>query len=197
MAAWARVSIPLALLALALAHGCLSSRPTRLYLLTPVRQGARDCPPGPRVSIGVSPAELPKYLNRPQIVARAGPGELSLSELDQWAEPLGEGLSRVVARNLEGLVCAEVFPLSGAGTLETDYRVGLVVLSLDGSPDGEAVLDARWFVFGRGGTEPLFTREARFTREVPGPGRDDLVSAWSTLAACLSRDIAGFFLPAP
>lgn len=189
-----RILVPAVLIALAAAPGCLSSKPTRLYLLSASMPPgeARDCPGGPHLIVGVGPARLPAYLDRPQLVTRAGPNELRLSELDEWAEPLGENLSRVVARNLEGLLCAVAFPLSVSGPGEADCRVAIEVIRFDGAPGGEAVLEARWSVYGAGGGKPLSTREARHSLQVQGRSPEDLVAAFSSLAASLSRDIAGF-----
>jgi len=124
---------------------------------------------------------------------QCGPNEVELSELDHWAEPLGENMSRVLAQNLESLLCAETTLLAAPGQGQTDYRVTLEVARLDGSPGGEAVLDARWSVFPNGEETPLATREARFSLPVPQGGHGELVSVYSSLLAMLSREVAGFF----
>jgi uncharacterized protein len=187
--------IPALCLCLVLVHGGLASHPTKLSLLsaTPPAQGAKDCPRGPRYTIGVSPARLPKYLDRPQIMTRKGPNELRLSEVDEWAEPLGENLSRVVAQDLKTLVCGRVVSLAGAGPGDADYRVAIDVITFDGTPGGEVTLDAQWTVYGRSGGTPLFFREEKLRQKVHGRSYDDLVTASSALAASLSREIAGFF----
>jgi uncharacterized protein len=191
--------IPVLCLALALTPGCMASQPTKFYLLSPAPspQAAGGCPRDPRITIGICPASLPKYLDRPQIMTRAGPHELRLSELDQWAEPLGDNISRVIAQDLKGLVCAKAIPLAGAGPGETDYRVALKVIRFDGAPGGEAVLEAQWFVFRQGEGTPLCIRESRFTQRVSGSSPEALVKACSSLVASLSSDIAAFFRSIP
>jgi uncharacterized protein len=176
-------------------HGCMASQPTKFYLLSPAgNPGAlQECPGGTPVTIGVGPARLAKYLDRPQIMTREGPNEVRLSELDHWAEPLGDNLSSVLAQNLESLLCAEATSLAHPGQGQTDYRVMLEVIRFDGSPGGEAVLDARWSVFAGAEEKPLFSKEARFALPVPGHEHEALVSVYSSLVAMLSSEVAGFF----
>ncbi|MFW6242141.1 MAG: PqiC family protein, partial [Thermodesulfobacteriota bacterium] len=62
---------------------CGRSLPTRFYLLTPQKTGPGAAPTaGP--SVGVGPVELPDYLDRPQILTRAGEHEIHFAEFDQW-----------------------------------------------------------------------------------------------------------------
>lgn len=53
-------------------------------------------------AIAINRPSLPNYLDRQQLVTRTG-GELMLSKLDLWAEPLDAAISRVTASNLSRL----------------------------------------------------------------------------------------------
>ncbi len=62
--------------------GCTVTPPSRFYILTPLdslaagkkTRGAQNTP-----IIGIGPVELPGYLDRPQIVTRAGGNQLNLA----------------------------------------------------------------------------------------------------------------------
>ncbi|MCK7492219.1 MAG: PqiC family protein [Comamonadaceae bacterium] len=50
---------------------------------------------------------LPDYLDRLQVVTRTPSGELAVSDTQRWAEPLQEGLIRVLDENLSALLGTE------------------------------------------------------------------------------------------
>ena len=79
-----------------------TSTPSRFYVLSSLSASetiaATAATQGP--VIGVGPITLPKYLDRPQIVTRAGSNQLALAEFDRWAEPLQDNVARVLAENL-------------------------------------------------------------------------------------------------
>lgn len=55
-----------------------------------------------RPSLGIKRPSIPSYLDRQQWVTRQG-GQLMVSRLDLWGEPLDAGISRVMASNLSRL----------------------------------------------------------------------------------------------
>jgi len=173
--------------------GCGSTEPSRFYLLEPI--------PDPEVSeqseergllVGVGPVELPKYLDRTQIVIRANRNELRLAEFDRWAEPLEDNLLRILAENLSILLPTNrvvSFPLKGRDTV--DYRVQVQLIRFEGGPAGSVTLNARWTILGEGGNKPLLVRKSFITR--PAGEKDnfvELVAAKSLALADLSRGIA-------
>jgi uncharacterized protein len=180
---------------LTLSIGCSSSPPTRFYLLNSMGGPAKEAQPsiGDRCfTIGVGPVKLADYLDRQQIVTRAGSNELRLAEFDKWAEPLDRNFSRVMAENLSSLLCTKtimVFPWSGSVPIE--YRVEVEILHLDGKPGESATLEAQWFVFGGGDTKKLLVaKRSSFTEPSGGQDYQSLVSAQSRTVAALTREIA-------
>lgn len=83
---WSPTSVALAT-CLALT-GCADSQPTRFYTLSPLAAALGSTPPTllPDVTVGVGPVTLPPYLDRPQLVTRAGGNRVVLAEFDSWAE---------------------------------------------------------------------------------------------------------------
>jgi hypothetical protein len=171
-----------------LAAGCASSPSTGLYLLAALPQAA-PAQPFPD-SLGIGPVTLPDYLDRLQVVARGASGELAVSDTERWAEPLHEGLARVLDRNLAALLATQRivrFPWPAAAA--PDLQVSVEVLRFETGPDASLRLEARWQARARGGE---FAVEPRLTRiEVPaGSGTGERVRAHSEAASRLAREIA-------
>ena len=176
--------------------GCLwrATQPTQFYVLTSLSEDHRATPmPGDRrdLGIGVGPVELPRYLDRPQMVIRMSGNALAMAEFDQWAEPLQESVIRILAENLSLLLATDyvaTFPWPRAARLE--YQVTVNVTQFEAGPDGEVRLAARWAVFEAGGKEELLRNT--FTVRLPLESSDyaTIVRTMSQSLAALSQDIA-------
>ena len=181
--------VSLCLLAMA---GCGGrSVPTHFYLLAP--QGKVPSPAagdGNAMTIGVGPARLPPYLDRPQIVTRKSQDEIGLSEFELWGEPLTDGVARAIAEDLRALLpSARVALFPWVGPRVVQYQVLVDVVRFDGSPGGPVALEASWRILGEDRKD---VREGQFTHSEPTrePGYVALVGAMSRSLGALSREIA-------
>ncbi|MGZ9256206.1 MAG: PqiC family protein, partial [Candidatus Binatia bacterium] len=75
--------------------GCMNfspmSDPSRFFMLNPLPQSEQSRPDTDKVNslfLGIGPIRFPAYLDRDQIVTRAGQNRFDVSENDRWAEPL-------------------------------------------------------------------------------------------------------------
>ena len=175
------------------AAGCAGSAdPTRFYVLAPADPAgdARARPASERdLRIGIRSVELPRYLERPQIVTRASATRLEVADFHQWGAPLRQAVPMILAENLSRLVPTEqvmVFPWGRA--FAPDAQVIVEISRLEGAVGGESVLAARWRILSRSGEE-VTMGTARLT-EPSGPDYESLVTAQSRLVGALSRDIA-------
>ena len=188
-----KVVISAALVAtLLLLNGCSSSEPPRFYLLNPLSEGAGLEPPAsePCISLGIGPVRLPEYLDRPQIVTRATRNELTLAQLDRWAEPLSDTFPRVLAQNLSRLVCTKmvsVYPWRPS--IPHDWRLDVAVIRMDGILGEEVVLETWWSVSGGPENKVLATRRSRLTEPVQGKDYEAFVDAHSRAIGSLCHDI--------
>jgi uncharacterized lipoprotein YmbA len=178
---------------LLLLGGC-AGQPTRFYILSPLPGTEAASPatsPGHGPAIGIGPVTLPRYLDRPQIVTRAGPYQLQLGEYDRWAEPLETNFSRAFAENLSLLMATDQVAIHPwpRGT-PIDYQVSIEVAHFVGQRDGESVLVANWTLFRGEGQEALVSRKSRYSTPVAGEAYEAMVAAMSQTVADLSRDIA-------
>jgi uncharacterized lipoprotein YmbA len=173
-----------------LAAGCAKGPPPTFYILDAT---ASDALVGVErgVSVGVEPIELPAHLNRPQIVTRATDHRLALSEFNQWAEPLKNSISRVIAINLSNsLESNRIFVIPRRKRATYDFQVSIDIARFDGELGEGAVLGARWTISGKDGREPLLTQVTMVYEKAEGSGYDALVAAQSRCLERMSQEIA-------
>jgi uncharacterized lipoprotein YmbA len=172
--------------------GCLaSSPPSRFYLLSPL--SSPESLPGTRSesALGVGPVALPEYLNRTQIVTRAGEHQLQLAEFDRWAEPLARSFTRVLVMNLSTLLATDRIALHPWNrSTPIDYQVIVDVARFDAGEDGTASLLARWSIVDGAAREILHVRKSTFSEPVDSEGYQATVASMSRLVEALSLEIA-------
>ncbi|WP_242342836.1 PqiC family protein [Anaeromyxobacter terrae] len=188
-----RRAIALALAApLALVAGCLTlgprSEPARWYVLEAEASAPGSTRP-PMPVLGVGPVRLPAYLDRPEIVTRAGPARVEVASADRWAAPLDVLFTGVLAEDLRAAVPArEVLGWPWPVSASPEWSVSVEVLRFEGEPDGSAVLEARWAVRRGGALAKQGVTTARERGAAPGVAAT--VAALSRAIGALARDIA-------
>src|SRR5262249_6651652 len=169
--------------------GCAVSDPTQYYFLgqTATRSStarsveSRASAPGPRargagtdnVGIGVGPVIMPGYLDRTQIVTRGGPDRVQLATFHRWAEPLDNGIARILADEIGARVPTDrivTFPWRGVVARVIQYQVVVAGDRFDGTLGGGVTLHARWRELG---TERARGAVSRSTSHEPGWGTRD------------------------
>ncbi len=171
-----------------LAAGCASSPPTGLYLLAAQPQPA-PAQPFPD-SLGIGPVDLPDYLDRLQIMTRGASGEIAVSDTERWAEPLHEGLARILGENLAALLGTQrIVRFPWPASLAPDVQVAVEVLRFETGPGARLSLEARWSVRARYGEIAVEPRLARI-EVAAGGGAGAHVRAHSEAASRLAREIA-------
>jgi len=173
--------------------GCADTPPTRFYTLSPLEDAPGGTPPAnlPELTVGVGPVTLPPYLDRPQLVTRAGGNRMVLADFDSWVEPLQGMFTRVLGENLALLLGTDdVLLLPQNRDFALDRQVEVDVTRFDVDNAGNAVLDAKWWVYGRNGDKLL--RSGRSTISEPAKA-DDYTAAAGALSDALgamSQEIA-------
>lgn len=164
------------------------------YLLQPITAGeqAGGSPPvANALAIGVGPVVIPEYLDRPNIVTRTGENEVSIADFDQWAEPFGRHVPRVLMENLVvELGTDRVVAFPRTVSIPIDYQVAVNVVRFDAVPAQEAVLFARWALFSGGEGKEIVARASRLQEPLADGGYPALVAAQSRLLGRLSGEIA-------
>jgi uncharacterized lipoprotein YmbA len=182
---------------------CAVSDTTQYYTLDQAAAGGAQSKAGagtPRssvagtgdVGIGVGPVSMPNYLDRTQIVTRTASDQVELSTFHRWAEPLEDGIARILAEQIGASVPTErivMFPWRGVVARAIQYQVVVVVLRLDGRPGGNITLDARWRILGKDGEELAF-RRSTLVETAAGPGYEPMVAAMSRALVILGQEVA-------
>jgi uncharacterized lipoprotein YmbA len=184
------------LLLVPLAIGCAETLPPpNLHVLSSL---SRDTASGPGSAVasrgpvvGVEQANIPEYLDRPEIVVRTSANSLELTRGDRWGQRLQGDITRVVADNLRGLLPSDnVFVLPLRRREPVAVTVAVDVTSFERDASGSVVLNAYWSVLdGQTEAERAGAR-ARYSEPVEGEGVEATVTAMNRALTALSRDIA-------
>lgn len=192
----AALALP-ALLGLA---GCFgTSPPSRFYVLSgnPGEPGV-STGAAPSGILGVMPARVAAYLDRPQIVTFDGQNGLVLDEFNRWAEPLSAGVARVMALDLAALLPGwRVLPQPWDPTVPLRLQLVVQVDAFGWDTAGEARLDASWALLTSYAQPAVARGRTRVTRKLPRPNVDAGVATASALLEEMSREIAAAVRAAP
>ncbi|MBF0188596.1 MAG: membrane integrity-associated transporter subunit PqiC [Magnetococcales bacterium] len=201
--------------------GCLapSSQATRFYVLTPLADSsaihiARSTTRAQPISLEIRSLHLPQYLDRPQIVTRAGPNQLTLAEYDQWGGNLRKNMGRTLVKNLSSLLETPDVAMAPRRPPSTvfRYRLDIEVLAYELNAEGTTTLSVLWRLFQGPRREIIQTRLSRYdsddsqqhsmngsaelTMQEVGVKQTNLrdyaaiVAAMSRVLAAFSRDVA-------
>lgn len=178
--------LPLLLLAPALT-GCLTPEPApKLYVLDPVVPVAAN---QTRVSLAVAPAQVPEYLDRPELIVRTGPNEVKTVDGERWAERLPLTLARGLADNLARALGRPVplTPTDRPGTAP-DYELFLTVTRLDIDPAGRSVsLEGTWSLLDTDARKELQAAAFSQRESFGGTGLTGAVTALNRAIAAVSQ----------
>jgi len=142
---WTNPAILLLTLVLA---GCGSTPSSNYYVLS---KGDLPLPTTREPSLGIGPVEIPEYLNRNGLVYRRDSHQLQIAQFERWAEPLDEGIARIVGLNLAGLLDTQSLRTYPWHSLHApQYGVKLKVMSLDADLQ-HASLVVEWLLHKPGG----------------------------------------------
>ncbi|MGD9291057.1 MAG: PqiC family protein, partial [Desulfobacterales bacterium] len=188
------VAIMICWLALA---GCLggASAPTSFYMLSslsPSQGATATANADADTRIGLATVVVPEYLNRNEIVVNLDDTVYRLAEFNQWAEPLSDNLTRVLAENLTNLLQTDTISvfLSSDSSVQPDYRLEVDVVRLDGNLAEQVTLVAQWALLGAEEEDLIVMRRSQYQEPAMDNTYKALVLAKSQTIDKLSRDIA-------
>ena len=139
--------------------------------------------------IGVGPLEIPRLLNRPQIVSRKNSAEVIMSEKHQWGGSYKEELIQTLTDNLSSLLKTEnveTFPWKFS--FKPTYQVRVNIERFDGQVGQSVTLKARWRLLKN--NKEILVKRAVIETAVKGKSYTDYIKAHSQTLATLSKQIA-------
>lgn len=178
-----------ALLLLGLLAGCGSSPTINYYVLSAHKDSA---PAGVAPSLGVGPIEVPEYLHRDNLVTHREGNRLMVAASDRWAEPLVDGIQRVLAVNLAGLLNTQSIRSHPWHRQQApDYGIRVNLLGLDAG-EGAATLIAEWEVYRPVDNTVVVRRLSRLSQPLAdgAAGSEQIAATYSALLFDLSELIA-------
>jgi hypothetical protein len=177
----------------ALAAGCLGGPTVEPQYFTLTSTAAQDGAPlaaRPELGLVLGQVDLPRYLDRSELVTRSGAHGLRVWNLQRWGGSLRTDVQRVVADDLSHLLgTSRIAVYPAEARFPVSYRVLLEILELGGAPGHPVVLHARWTIAGPDG---LALAVGATTLEQP-PASDswaDYVSAHRIALGTVTREIA-------
>ncbi|MBW2411406.1 MAG: membrane integrity-associated transporter subunit PqiC [Deltaproteobacteria bacterium] len=187
--------IVISIIAIALLNGCrTSSPPVEFYTLMPVIDASEEKTEAnvrENLSVGVGPMEMPKSIDRPQLVTRSAPNVLSVDEFHRWAGSLREDFIRALTANLAVLLKTDqITAYPWENYFLPDYRIFLDVHRFDGELGNQMVLDITCTITDREGRRALYVHKSRIEEPLPDTDFGTLVSAKNKTIATLSRQLA-------
>ncbi len=98
-----------------------------------------------KLSIGIGPVDIPRLLNRPQIVSRKDNTEIIIAEKHQWGGSYKEELIKALTDNFSSLLKTErIEEYPWKSSFKPNYQVRINIESFDGQIGKSVVLNARW-----------------------------------------------------
>ena len=183
----------LAILVAGFATGCLGgATPEPEYFTLSAAAGPEATPVAGRPQLGLvlGQVELPRYLDRSELVTRSGPHRLLVWNAERWGGSLRSDVQRVVADDLShllGTTRIAVYP--SEARFPVNCRVLLELLELGGAPGQPVALRARWTLAGADG-RALAVGETNVQQPVASDSWEDYVAAQRAALGAVTREIA-------
>lgn len=141
--------------------------------------------------LALGPIDLPEYLDRPQIVSRAGGNRLIVDEFNRWGGRLDQEIGRELTRWLgQRLGTRQVYAYPSRIAARIDYRVALEVRRFDGVLGGDVELDVTWAIIDESTAAVARTGHSAYRLTAASPGYDVYADVLGRLLARLGEDIA-------
>ncbi|AZG36326.1 MULTISPECIES: PqiC family protein [Shewanella] len=176
------------LLALSLLFGCQSSPTKQYFVLTAIPSQIEAGSTRLDRDIGIGPVEIAEYLNFTQVVYQREDGSLQRFTNSYWAEPLDQGISRVIRLNLSqgdrsrNLI---LFPWRADNRPQYSIKIKIISLNRDGV---NARMNANWELIDIPSNRHIERQHFAATTEA-GSTAAELVNAYSYLLAQLAQEI--------
>lgn len=142
-------------------------------------------------AVAVSEVKIPDFLNRPQIVTQDKDHQLRFAQFHRWAEPLNEGLTRVVKDNISRILPrAKIVGYPLDFPTEMIFRLDMQVTRFEIDLSGDLHLVVQWAVVDVGYPKNTVLRRSEFRLPVENGNYSGAVKALSAVCASLSGQIS-------
>ena len=176
----------LAALVAVITAGCASA-PSKFYTLNSAAVG--DGKTEANYAVAVGPVAIPAEVDRPQFTIQMTRNRVAIDEFNRWAEPLNEGVARVIAADLATLLGTPRVTAVSLANLDPAYRVAVDIQRFESNPGKLVRRDAMWVV-RKPGNGFSVSGHTVASEPVTDNSFDALAAAHSRALAKISTDIA-------
>jgi len=141
------------------------------------------------LKIGVGPIEIPRLLNRPQIISRKSDTEIQMSESHQWGGSFKEELIQSITDNLSSILKTdniEQYPWKFS--FRPKYQIRINIERFDGQVSKNILLKARWRLIKN--NKEILVKRSVISTPVSGNSYAAYVKAQSKTLIALSKQIS-------
>lgn len=172
-----------------LLSGCLlgTSQNPSFYTMTAIPGAAVS--DSYNASVGVNRIQLPKYMERPQIVTQNNKSaQVNVSEFNRWVENPSVLATRALTADLSTLLPAAQIAQSNLKAGKSDQTVTVEIVQLNAVLGKQVEVTAWCTIKDKAGT--VLSRQKIEHIVSVGKSYDELAQAYSQMLADVSRDIA-------
>jgi len=178
-------------LMLILLSGCVGLKIDRHYLLSAITPEAKNLEKNAPLLLVLKPLELPNYVKQSEILTREQGSTVSLSKNHHWAEPMVNGVERVLIQDLAQRINGEVLPYAQRlQAPKIDYFILVNITDFIGTLGKEAIMNVHWQILDGKRQKAVRFKHARYREPLADMNYETLVSAQSRLLARLSEDLS-------
>ncbi len=174
--------------------GLPGSDPTRFYVMkTTEGLKAETGPLEPDINVGVGPVQIPGYADRAQIITFDSGARITVADFDHWAEPVGDGVKRILSANLASIIGeSRVFPYpADFRPNEKSIQIAVEITDIFQDDQGMTRLAARWHI-KRLYDNQIASRNAKtYSAQSLAGDYNSYADTLSDLLGQLAEDLAG------
>ncbi len=158
---------------------------TRFYSLNSLTPSATT---NKNLRIGIGPVEIPRLINRPQIISRKSNTEIIMAEEHQWGGSYKEEIIQVLTDNLSSLLNTEsIEQYPWKFSFKPHYQVRINIERFDGELGKIVTLRARWRLLKN--NKEILVKRALISTKIKGNNYNDYVKAQSEALKIFSQNI--------
>lgn len=142
-----------------------------------------------KLRVGIGPVEIPRLLNRPQMVSRKNNTEILMAEKHQWGGSYKEELVQALTDNFSNLLNTEnIEKFPWKHSFKPKYHVRINIERFDGELGKSATLKARWRLFKD--NQEIKVKQSLIKIAMKSASYNSYVKAQSEALAKLSKEVA-------
>jgi len=173
---------------------CTSTPPTQFHVLEPqfeISTQSKSNDTTTKRIVGIGPVSIPTFLERKQLVTRDQDNNLQIAELQQWAAPLKDNITEVLAQNLAALQqdnIVRAYPWSAYGSI--DFQIIVQINRFDARPDKSANLEASWVIMDDKNHTIVSNGFSRLQSKPNDDSTTETIKSLNSVLAALSQELS-------